>query len=236
MNFIDPSGLKTIALRATIQGLGGKVTWNNKTKTATVYLDGQSTVVYAGDKNGSYARNGRLYTDDAWLFAMLATTFDLGKGWTGRIERHGSGDGYQKHVHIYKGKKAWSQNEDGSPHDDNNNSSGSPPSSVTKNLKNKKGWDWEKKEKGWLDKIEIRNVDGMYDYITYPNGRKVTVYHPPGSISISANIPLSNQQLKDYYYGPTYINAGIVPGATVPVAPGSGHIPIPGTVPIPVLA
>jgi|LSQX01.1.fsa_nt_gb hypothetical protein len=50
-----------------------------------------------------------MYSDDTWLFAALGTILDLGKGWTGRMERHGSGEGFQKHVHIYKNKEQWAQ-------------------------------------------------------------------------------------------------------------------------------
>jgi RHS repeat-associated protein len=143
ITFHDPSGLKTIALRSTIEEMGGTVSWNNQTRTATVNLGGQSVYVYDGDKNGSYiAGNGKMYTDDAWLLSALAYTFDLGKGWTGRIEQHGVGGGYQKHVVLIdKHGNEYAQNIDGSPHD----SSGSPPNSVRKELKKKIGWDWKKR-------------------------------------------------------------------------------------------
>ena len=69
-------------------------------------------------------------------------TYDLGKGWEARIESsHGNNNDKGQNVHLsYKdGKKTYSQNDDGSPHDKNNNSSGSPPAKVLKKLKEKTG-------------------------------------------------------------------------------------------------
>ena len=175
--YVDPSGLKDIAVRSTIEDLGGVVRWNDANRTATIYLDGKSITVRPGDGYGSYIdKNGKLHTDDAWLFFALGSTFDLGKGWHGRIERGTSGKDYQRHIHVYKADKMWSQNDDGSPHDDGKNSPGAPPKKVLKNLKDQKGWDWAAKEKEWLNKIVVSNVDFNSTEILYPNGRKVTIY------------------------------------------------------------
>jgi RHS repeat-associated protein len=232
IRFIDPSGLKDIAVRSTIEGLGGTVNWNSRTDTATIYLDGQSVTVYAGDKNGSYIdKNGKMHTDDAWLFLTLASTFDLGKGWTGRIERHGSGDGYKKHVHVYNGKQSWSQNEDGSPHDQGGNSPGSPPNSVLKNLNKQKGWDWKTKESDWMNKIEVQYWDSGYTIIVYPNGRSVTVYKPV-SYYIMPYSP-SKQNLRDYSYGPTYVDLS---GGSTSADPSIPFLPMPNPAPLPVPA
>ena len=240
ITFIDPSGLKTIALRSTIEGLGGTVIWNNNSQIATVYLDGQSVQVYAGDKNGSYINNSSMYTDDTWLFMALGSVFDLGKGWTGRIERGTSGKDYQRHVHIYNENKSWSQNEDGSPHDDGNNSPGSPPNSALKNLNKQKGWDWKQKEKDWLNKIEIGYDPTGYTMISYPNGRTVTVYKPGSYWSM--HYSPSKQSLRDYSYGPTYIDlsgggTGTDTNPSIPFLPMPNPVPapVPAPMPIPVL-
>ncbi len=230
IKFRDPTGLKAIALRSTIEDLGGTVSWNKRTRTATVCLDGRSVEVYVGDKHGTHiAGNGKMYTDDVWLFAVLGSTFDLGKGWTGRIERGTSGKDYQRHVHIYKGNKAWAQNDDGSPHDDGNSSSGSPPNSVLKRLNKQKGWDWKQKEKDWLNKVEICSDPAGYYFINYPNGRTVTVYSP-AKYGLIPYWP-STQNLRDYYYGPTYIDLSGGNTTTNPVIP---FLPLPTPVPIPV--
>lgn len=170
-----------------------------------------------------------MYTDDAWLFVALAATIDLGKGWTGRIERNNSGDGYQKHVHIYKGKKSWSQNEDGSPHDDGNNSPGSPPNSALKSLNKQKGWDWKQKVNEWLKKIEIGYDPAGYTMISYPNGRTVTVYKQPSFFSMTYSP--STQNLRDYSCGPTYINLS---GGSTMANPSIPFVPMPNPAPIPV--
>ncbi len=227
--FIDPWGLADIALRSTIEGLGGTVEWNNNNKTATIYLDGQSVAVYAGDKNGSYIdENGRMHTDDAWLFTALAYTFDLGKGWTGRIEQHGTGNGYQKHVVLTdRYGTEYAQNIDGSPHD----KGGSPPNSIKKKLKSQEGWDWNQKDKDWLNKIEISADPAGYYFIAYPNGRTVTVYKPSNYYSMPY-YP-SNQSLRDYYYGSTYIDLS---GGSTTTNPSIPFLPMPNPVPIPMPA
>lgn len=177
-----------------------------------------------------------MHTDDTWLFAALGSTFDLGGGWTGRIERGTSGKNYQRHVHVYKGEKAWSQNEDGSPHDDGNNSSGAPPKSVLKSLNKKKGWDWTRKENDWLNKIETQYGDSGYTAIIYPNGRRVTVFKQPGWYT-RPYFP-TKQEFRDYYYGPTYINFGseCITTASFPFLPLPGPIsfPVPFPAPLPV--
>jgi len=221
--FVDPWGLAEIAVRSTIEGLGGRVIWDNKTKKATVYLDGQKVEVYAGDKNGSYiGKDGRMRTDDGWLFkAMSGMVFELGKGWNGRIERHGSGNGYQKHVHIYNGKQQWSQNDDGSPHDDGKNSPGGPPKKILKSLKDKKGWDWNEKENNWINKCDIYlDAGGLY-VITYPNGQ--TGYVPDTWWYVRRLRPY-NSEIVDAYLRINRSNTTVAPPL---------YLPFPNSVPMP---
>jgi RHS repeat-associated protein len=229
--FIDPSGLKIIALRSTIEKLGGVVSWDDESKVATAYLDGQSVRVNAGDSNGSFLSNGKMYTDDAWIFAALGSTFSLGKGWTGRIERGTAGNDYQRHVHIYNGKQQWAQNEDGSPHDGGSNSPGSPPNSTLKNLNKQKDWDWKRKEKDWLNKIETGTDYDGYHFVFYPSGRTVTIYKPE-SYSFMPYSP-STQDLRDYSYGPTYVDLSEGSASANPSIP---FLPMPNLVPIPLPA
>lgn len=68
--------------------------------------------------------------------------YDIGNGWKARIDRGNDGvPGHERHVHVWKGKDSYSQNDDGSPHD---GSTGNPPKSVQKKLKEKLGWEWKK--------------------------------------------------------------------------------------------
>ena len=236
--YVDPSGLKDIAVRSTIEDLGGVVRWNDATRTATIYLDGKSITVRPGDGYGSYIdKNGKLHTDDAWLFFALGSTFDLGKGWHGRIERGTSGKDYRRHIHVYKADKMWSQNDDGSPHDDGKNSPGAPPKKVLKNLKDQKGWDWAAKEKEWLNKIVVSNVDFNSTEILYPNGRKVTIYQ--GSNMLTLTYFPDAAALKKYYFGATYVDLSVPSFSIIPnftFSPMLPNIPLPSLFPMPIPA
>ena len=133
-------------------------------------------------------------------------TYDLGKGWEARIESsHGNNNDKGQHVHLsYRdGKKTYSQNDDGSPHDKNNNSSGSPPAKVLKKLKEKTGWDWNKNEENFLNKAE-------YDYcgtISKPYYQVYAVYqvtYADETIRFAYESPFnefspSTDRLKDIY-------------------------------------
>ena len=149
-----------------------------------------------------------MYVWDEWFFPLvgMGITFDLGKGWTGRIEQHGSGSGFRRHVVLIdKHGNEHAQNDDGSPHD----SGGNPPNSVKKSLKNKKGWDWDLKEKDWLNKIDIKSgIDGDGWIVTYPNNRVVTILNP-----IIMGVPMiapypDRDALVEYYSGSYIINQG----------------------------
>ena len=66
------------------------------------------------------------------------------KGWDIRFDRANSSKG-KSHVHVEKGKKSYSQNDDGSPHD---GSVGEPPQKVKDELEDM-GWDWDGKEQAY---------------------------------------------------------------------------------------
>jgi len=79
----------------------------------------------------------------AKMLKVKYNDYDLGKGYTARVNRpHVETD--QPHVHVEKnGKEVANQNEDGTPHHPNKNVPGEPPKSVKKKLKEKSGWDWD---------------------------------------------------------------------------------------------
>ncbi len=91
VNRIDLWGLKYIPLRSTIEDLGGSISWKSDLGVAIAHLDGKNAGFYAGDEHGSYIQDNTMFVWDEDLFSALAITFDLGKGWTGRIERDSSG-------------------------------------------------------------------------------------------------------------------------------------------------
>ena len=232
--FTDPLGLKHIPLRSTIAELGGTVFWDSKTGGVTISLDGRTTYASNGDSNGNFIQGDVMYSDDSWLFTALASIFDLGNGWTGRIERDTSGGRYDKHVHVYKGNKAYAQNEDGSPHD---GSTGGPPNKQKKNLKNQKGWDWDAKEDDWASKVDITpGIDGNGWLITYPSGRVVTIFNPL-IMGISVQAPYPNREaLREYYTGPTFINirsGGSDSSVPMLPVPNPAFVPVPAPVQIP---
>ena len=75
------------------------------------------------------------------------------KDWTYRRDNNINNSHGDRHIHLDSKSegKHFSQNEDGSPHDDNNNSPGSPPKKVKQKLKEKTGWDWDAKEKSYKE-------------------------------------------------------------------------------------
>jgi RHS repeat-associated protein len=172
-------------------------------------------------------------------------TFDIGKGWTMRVEQHGSGPGMQKHVVLIdKSGKEYAQNDDGSPHD----KPSSPPNSIKKAIKKGVGkapkWDWDKLENDWLGGIEVTMDAGLSYYkIEYPDGKVVEVVQniPAWPYFYYSAYP-ANEQLKEYYFAD-----GKVDRRTTSVArDGSSDsvvafpiiepvpIPIPAPVPFPV--
>ena len=188
-------------------------------ETATVYLRARyytpttgrfiSRDSYAGKNEDPLSLNRYTYChNNPLIFVDLDghKTYDLGKGWEARIESsHGNNNDKGQHVHLsYKdGKKTYSQNDDGSPHDKNNNSSGSPPAKVLKKLKEKTGWDWNKNEENFLNKAE-------YDYcgtISKPYYQVYAVYqvtYADETIRFAYESPFnefspSTDRLKDIY-------------------------------------
>lgn len=197
---------------------------------ALVSLDGKTISVKANAFNCSYISTDEImYTDDAWLFSALAIKFEI-DGLTGIIERDCSGGNYKKHIHLSKGNKSFSQNEDGSPHD---GSTGTPSNKIKKKLKESYGWDWDEKEENWINKINI-NCKSITDTdvytIAYPNGRIVTLTVNTSHDSIN---PITKELLREYYTGETSVSIDIYEYFPVyfPII-DTMPIPSPGTMPV----
>ena len=148
--------------------------------------DGENWYVYAGNNPVNFVDADGL-ADRFWV--------DLGKGWKACIDSENVQNGTQRHVHIVKGSKSYSQNDDGSPHDKNKNSRGKPPKSVLKNLKKKMKWDYEKKEKNFFESATYEYIDTEL-VITYPNGYSLRIGYNP----MRPAYGISTSEIKNYYY------------------------------------
>lgn len=80
-----------------------------------------------------------MYGDSSWV--------QMSKGWRYRICPKNPDLRLDRHIHVEKNGDKFSQNDDGSPHDQG----GSPPNSVKKELKEKAGWDWDAKAKSYKE-------------------------------------------------------------------------------------
>lgn len=158
----------------------------------------------------------------------------LGSGWSYRFEvGDPNNPGNSNHMHLFQtnGKQSYSQNEDGSLKDKPKGGSGSSKS-VMKKLKEQTGWDWDAKDKDWLNKIEMSASPAGYYFISYPDGRMVTVYKPYTGFSMPYSP--SNQNLREHYFEPTYID--LSGGKTNTNPSGPIIVPLPNPIPIPVPA
>ncbi|WP_314305407.1 RHS repeat-associated core domain-containing protein [Brevibacillus parabrevis] len=129
--------------------------------------------------------------------------FDMGvKGWSVRFDKGMAGTATQDHAHVFGPKgQEWSQNTDGSPHDQNRNSPGDPPNSMKKELKKKFGWDWDAKAKAYNDSQKFSVYDGesglrfssYTELDAYRMGYTVPVLTPSGQVleMTSPNIRMS---------------------------------------------
>ncbi len=91
-------------------------------------------------------------------------TYSLGNGWSYRIDKKNTSTKTKKHIHVFNGRKTYSQNDDGSPHD---GSTGSPPKSIKKKIKENSGWDWDAKEKQYKD--NQNNKEFSFDFSNLGN-------------------------------------------------------------------
>ncbi len=110
-------------------------------------------------------------------FLLSSVTVELGAGWEARIDPQKTQKKVQRHIHVKKNGKKYSQNQDGSSHD-KHSSKGSPPKKVKEEIKDRLGWDWDANENRYSENLRrscIRN--NIFDpevYPTMPN--QVTVY------------------------------------------------------------
>jgi hypothetical protein len=175
------------------------------------------------------------------IIGLGSVKIDIGKGWTARIDsdRSGAVNGRQ-HIHIYNGKYSYAQNDDGSPHD---GSSGSPPKKVLKAVNKETGWDWQTKEKSWIDKIDIiMDASGAYYELKYPDGRKISVVQDYTiSFPFGSRYPTTEQMIKYYSESDDIIDTRITPDTPrvptrtdlKPLVPMIEPIPIPVPAPAP---
>lgn len=91
-------------------------------------------------------------------------TYSFGNGWSYRIDKKNTSTKTKKHIHVFNGRKTYSQNDDGSPHD---GSTGSPPKSIKKKIKENSGWDWDAKEKQYKD--NQNNKEFSFDFSNLGN-------------------------------------------------------------------
>ena len=83
---------------------------------------------------------------------------------------------------TYKdGKKKFSQNDDGSPHDKNKKSPGDPPTKVLERLREETDWDWQANQQDWADKITIETDEKGWTFV-FPDGKRVREYYSTGEI------------------------------------------------------
>ena len=104
-------------------------------------------------------------------------------------------------------------------------------------MKDQKGWDWAAKEKEWLNKIVVSNVDFNSTEILYPNGRKVTIYQ--GSNMPTLTYFPDAAALKKYYFGATYVDLSVPSFSIIPnftFSPMLPNIPLPSLFPMPIPA
>lgn len=186
-----------------------------------------------------------MYVDDAVLnnkfgwgpaAAMAGMVFELSGGFKGRIERGEAGNDYQRHVHIYKGDQSWSQNEDGSPHDDGKNSPGSPPSKVLKDLEKKKGWNWHANALAWYNEIEFDFSQALVDSATikliFPDG---SIGYYSGTDTLYPNAILKQPSVGNAY--DIYLRTkrqGSIDMDSPLFIPNPNFVPIPVIPPVPV--
>jgi hypothetical protein len=85
-NVMDVGGTRFVALRSTIEDMGGKVVWDNRQKQATIDLNGKTTIVTMADENASVGgkittlsgapmvHDGTLYVPEDFFPAILSMT------------------------------------------------------------------------------------------------------------------------------------------------------------------
>lgn len=103
----------------------------------------------------------------------VVAIIDLGSGWMAYKHRGDTNTKTKPHIHVGNKKVGnWSQNNDGSVHDDHANSPGEPPGWVKKGLKEKEGWDWDANKKDWGDSNKPKEITPTRPITLNPNYRQ----------------------------------------------------------------
>jgi RHS repeat-associated protein len=136
-----------------------------------------SRSIYSDDslhRGEEFKENGEAVGVFIWGLGSIryGVDFNLGvKGWSYRLDKVPASPGKTIHMHIDGPKgQGWSQNDDGSTHDDHKNSPGDPPKSMRKEVKKKTGWDWDAKAKSYKDKQNQIEMLMQEASMYYPEG------------------------------------------------------------------
>ncbi len=160
------------------------------------YTYGENNPVMMVDPSGLVAEmmsgGGYEYSGKKDPIIIMSQNIDIGQGWTARKDKANPSKGTKKHMHVDspRGKK-WAQNDKGSLR----HGTGRPPKKVLKRLKEKTGWDWEKREKAYDQKNKISGNDVLVGagvvgggYIIYRGIRMLPSLLPPLWPTIPANL------------------------------------------------
>ncbi len=118
------------------------------TPSSVTVSDGTNISYQMDTHDGHYNINNTIYEDphnagiNESIFGGSIVNDIGGNGWKYRIDSTNTSTLTRRHIKIYNDHYQYSQNDDGTPHDDNNNSPGDPPGWITKKLKKQGIWDW----------------------------------------------------------------------------------------------
>ena len=140
---------------------------------------------------------------------------ELQQGWKYRIDDVNEDT---EHIHIWRDGESWAQRKDGGPHDQGKNSPGGPSKKVMKYLKEKTGWDWDKKHKSYYNKIGAEQRYHV-EYLTREDGtmfqRREYEDDTIVDVEIHADIPFISFPLFEIDLGSVLL--GWFTGGLVPV-------------------
>ena len=118
------------------------------TPSSVTVSDGTNISYQMDTHDGHYNINNTIYEDphnagiNESIFGGSIVNNLGGDGWKYRIDSTNTSTLTRRHIKIYNDHYQYSQNDDGTPHDDDNNSPGNPPGWITKQLKKQGIWDW----------------------------------------------------------------------------------------------
>jgi hypothetical protein len=172
--YIDPTG------HACQSANGDYFHYGDCSSETSLYIP---DVMYASTTDRESDNYGKSFSDmyaqyeanDVFYIALGSVKYGVNqplgvKGYSLRIDKAHESKTGQKHIHIMGPKnQQWSQNEDGSPHDQNKNSPGGPPNSMKKEIKKKLGWDWDANAKSYQDKVDQFNFEMTMLSLEYEN-------------------------------------------------------------------